>query len=115
MVEEFSQFARMPAPVLKQVDARKLLSEQKMLLDPNSQVSLEIHLPKDDAPVYVSADAGLMRQVITNLTKNSIENMQDNGLSVPKIELSLQVTDERAEIEVRDHGSGFPGEDAYGF
>ena len=111
MVEEFSQFARMPAPVLKKLDARKLLTEQKILLDPNSQVSLDIKLPEDEAPVYISADAGLMRQVITNLTKNSVENMQDNNVTAPKIKLSLQATDERAEIEVRDYGSGFPGDD----
>ena len=115
MVEEFSQFARMPAPVLKKLDARKLLTEQKILLDPNSQVSLDIKLPEDDAPVYISADAGLMRQVITNLTKNSVENMQDNNMTAPKIQLSLQATDERAEIEVRDYGSGFPGEDTSTF
>ena len=115
MVEEFSQFARMPAPVLKQLDARKLLTEQKMLLGPNSQVSLDIHLPKDDAPVYISADAGLMRQVITNLTKNSVENMHDNQIAAPKIELSLYALEERAEIEIRDHGSGFPSEDASRF
>ncbi len=115
MVEEFSQFARMPAPVLKQIDARKLLNEQKMLLDPNSQVYLDIHLPKDDVPIYVSADAGLMRQVITNLTKNSLENMQDNEIADPKIELALHVSEERVEIEIRDHGSGFPGDDATRF
>ena len=56
-----------------------------------------------------------MRQVITNLTKNSVENMQDNNVTAPKIKLSLQATDERAEIEVRDYGSGFPGEDTSTF
>ena len=69
-------------------------------------------MPKDDAPIYISADAGLMRQVITNLTKNSVENMQDNNIPAPRIKLSLQVIDERVEIEVRDNGSGFPTEDA---
>ena len=112
MVEEFSQFARMPAPVLKKIDARKLLTEQKMLLDPNSQVSMDVYLPEGDAPVYISADAGLMRQVITNLTKNSVENMQDNNIPAPKIKLSLQVIDEGVKIVVRDNGSGFPVEDA---
>ena len=111
MVEEFSQFARMPAPVLKQIDARKLLAEQQMLLDPNSQVSLTTQLPSGDEPVYINADAGLMRQVITNLTKNSIETMQDSSTSVPKIELFLNVIDERAEIVVRDYGPGFPTSD----
>lgn len=115
MVEEFSQFARMPAPILKQLDARKLLTEQKMLFDPNSQVSLEIHVPEGDAPVYISADAGLMRQVITNLTKNSVENMQDNQIAAPKIELSLHLSEERAAIEIRDYGTGFPSEDASRF
>ena len=106
MVEEFSQFARMPAPVLKQIDARKLLAEQQMLLDPNSQVSLTTRLPAGNAPVYINADAGLMRQ-ITNLTKNSIESMQDSSTAAPKIELFLRVADERAEIIVRDYGPGF--------
>lgn len=111
MVEEFSQFARMPAPVLKQIDARKLLAEQQMLLDPNSQVSLTTRLPAGNAPVYINADAGLMRQVITNLTKNSIESMQDSSTGAPKIELFLRVADERAEIIVRDYGPGFPASD----
>ena len=108
MVEEFSQFARMPAPVLTQIDARKLVTEQKMLLDPNSQVSLTTHLPAGDQPVYINADAGLMRQVITNLTKNSIESMQDNFIDAPKIDLRLQIVNARAEITVRDYGPGFP-------
>ena len=55
----------------------------------------------ENAPVYICADAGLMRQVITNLTKNSVENMQDNNITSPKITLSLLVTDERAEIKFR--------------
>ena len=52
-----------------------------------------------------------MRQVITNLTKNSIESMQDNPVGTPKIELSLQIVDARVEIVVRDHGAGFPASD----
>ena len=109
MVEEFSQFARMPAPVLKLIDARKLLAEQKMLLDPNSRVSLETDLPEGEQPVQINADAGLLRQVITNLTKNSLESMQENETAKPKIELSLHVNEDRAEITVRDYGPGFPG------
>ena len=56
-----------------------------MLLDPNSQISLDIYLREENAPVYIYADAGLMRQVITNLTKNSVENMQDNNTGDPKL------------------------------
>jgi len=115
MVEEFSQFARMPAPVLKQIDARKLLAEQQMLLDPNSQVSLQTDLPEGDEPVRINADAGLMRQVITNLTKNSIESMQDSQTEKPVIELVLRTIEGRAEIVVRDYGPGFPDADTSRF
>ena len=35
--------------------------------------------------------------------------MQENETAKPKIELSLRVNEDRAEITVRDYGPGFPG------
>ena len=44
----------------------------------NANLDLVFDLPEDAAPIWVQADAGLMRQMLTNLMKNAIENMQEN-------------------------------------
>ena len=84
MVEEFSKFARMPAPVLKKTDLCRLVQEQQTLLQTYANLDLVFDLPEDAAPIWVQVDAGLMRQMLTNLMKNAIENMQENQIGQPK-------------------------------
>ena len=84
MVEEFSKFARMPAPVLKKTDLCRLVQEQQTLLQTYANLDLVFDLPEYTAPIWVQVDAGLMRQMLTNLMKNAIENMQENQIGQPK-------------------------------
>jgi len=118
MVEEFSKFARMPAPVLKKTDLCRLVQEQQTLLQTYTNLDLVFDLPKDAAPIWVQADAGLMRQMLTNLMKNAIENMQEtqtgqpkDGAQILRIEVAVAQEAENATITIRDYGSGFAGED----
>ncbi|MEK9728767.1 MAG: ATP-binding protein [Candidatus Puniceispirillaceae bacterium] len=118
MVEEFSKFARMPAPVLKKTDLCRLVQEQQTLLQTYTNLDLVFDLPEDAAPIWVQADAGLMRQMLTNLMKNAIENMQEtqtgqskDGAQNLRIEVAVAQEAENAIITIRDYGSGFAGED----
>jgi len=56
----------------------------------------------DGEPVSVQGDARLLRRMIRNL----LENAQRHG--APPIELRVSKAGERAEIRVRDHGTGVP-------
>ena len=118
MVEEFSKFARMPAPVLKKTDLCRLVQEQQTLLQTYTNLDLVFDMPEETTPIWVQADAGLMRQMLTNLMKNAIENMQETRTGQPgegahnlRIEVAVALAAENATITIRDYGSGFAGED----
>jgi len=117
-VEEFSKFARMPAPVLKKTDLCRLVQEQQTLLQTYANLDLVFDLPENATPIWVQADAGLMRQMLTNLMKNAIENMQEtqtgqpkDGAQILRIEVAVAQEAENSTITIRDYGSGFAGED----
>ena len=59
-----------------------------------------------EAPVTVDVrgDAFLLQQAVLNLLDNAIEFSPDGG----RIEITLEIADEHAEIRIRDHGSGAP-------
>jgi signal transduction histidine kinase len=61
-----------------------------------------INGPPREASALVSADSAAVRQVVSNLLINAIEASADAG----EIVVSVRETDEFAELEVRDHGSG---------
>ena len=123
MVEEFSKFARMPAPVMKKTDLCQLIREQETLLQTYSDLEIIFDFPEDNQPVWVMADTGLMRQMLTNLMKNAIENMQEtkqpksqtgkklDGQSRLRIDINIALEGDNALITLRDYGSGFAGED----
>ncbi|HEY3254703.1 MAG TPA: ATP-binding protein [Polyangiaceae bacterium] len=58
--------------------------------------------PSQNAKALVSADSAAVRQVVSNLLMNAVEASADAG----EIVVSVRETDEFAELEVRDHGSG---------
>jgi two-component system nitrogen regulation sensor histidine kinase NtrY len=75
-------------------------------------------MPEETTPIWVQADGGLMRQMLTNLMKNAIENMQETRTGQPgegahnlRIEVAVALAAENATITIRDYGSGFAGED----
>jgi two-component system nitrogen regulation sensor histidine kinase NtrY len=120
MVEEFSKFARMPAPVMKKTDLCRLVREQETLLQTYSNLEIIFDFPKTPAAIWVMADTGLIRQMLTNLMKNAIENMSEIQTStavsaysdkVLCIEMNLLLDGEIAQLTIRDFGSGFAGED----
>lgn len=57
-----------------------------------------------EAAVDLRGDAFLLQQAILNLLDNAIEFSPEDGT----IEITLKVSDEHAEIAIRDHGAGAP-------
>ncbi|WP_153111137.1 sensor histidine kinase [Propionivibrio limicola] len=103
MVNEFSDYARLPAPTLAPVDLNALVGEVLGLYE-TSQARIDIHL--DPARPVALGDATQLRQIIHNLLRNA-EDAQE-GVEAPRIEVATRAADGQAELAVIDNGPGFP-------
>jgi nitrogen fixation/metabolism regulation signal transduction histidine kinase len=105
MVNEFSEYARAPAPALSEVDLNQLINDVLALYEPvnvTMQVKLEENLP------LVLGDAMMLRQVLHNLLQNAQDAL--NGKPDPEIEICSTVKDDKVKLIIRDNGHGFPEE-----
>ena len=110
MVDEFSKFARMPSPVFKQLDLYKLVTEHKLLFASSEQQTVKIEIEQIDPPIMVEADAGLMRQMLTNILKNASESMVEAGIGAPLIKIGFdRHTAGAITVRIADTGPGFSG------
>lgn len=110
MVDEFSKFARMPSPVFTTVDVVKLVKEHQPIFATDHEHIPDISIIYKEEPLWVDADAGLLRQALTNILKNASESMLEARQSMPKIEISLWQDNDTVMLRLRDNGPGFSGE-----
>ncbi|WP_300336396.1 ATP-binding protein [Accumulibacter sp.] len=105
MVNDFSDYARLPAPELAAVDLNALISEVLGLYE-TSRATIALKLAAKLPPVW--GDATQLRQIIHNLLRNA-EDAQES-VDSPSIEIRTRLADNLAEMIVTDHGPGFPPE-----
>lgn len=109
MIEEFSNFARMPAPMLRLENLNELC-RQIIFLQRNAHPKVDFIAVMPEDPVYATCDGRQMSQVVTNLVQNAAESMERRvgGEEGPRVILRLQEEDDRAVVEVEDNGPGLP-------
>jgi len=114
MVDEFSAFARMPAPRFAAADGAELLRQAvfaQRVADPDTQI--EIALP--ERAVQLMCDARMIGQALTNLLKNAGEAVAARRTPPPlppgRIVASLTVQSGWAVIDIEDNGVGLPAKD----
>ena len=110
LVNEFSDFARMPKPTLKNHDLNKILQENIKLLKEIDN-SIEISLISDDKKVLFKCDREQIARVFFNLIKNSIESIQQKAEKTPNLnkKISIEITENNDHIRMIliDNGIGF--------
>jgi len=105
LVDEFSQFARMPSPRTVPTDLGQLIRDTVALYDGIfSDVRIDQHIA-GDSPL-VRLDPEQIRRVIINLIDNAIEAMERSGT----IQVETQMDPSNAVIRtmVSDNGPGIP-------
>jgi two-component system nitrogen regulation sensor histidine kinase NtrY len=114
MVDEFSAFARMPAPRFAPADLTEMLRQAvfaQRFVDAETEVALEE--PGDE--VWISCDARMVGQALTNILKNAGEAVGARRQTSPeppgRIVASLVSDDEHLCIVVEDNGVGLPTRD----
>ena len=106
MVDEFSRFARMPAPERTAADINRIVQHATSLYAESAQsVAVETTLASD-LP-NISVDSEQLTQTLENLIKNSIEAMPHGGT----LTVSTQLTaDKKIQIAIQDTGIGMSPE-----
>jgi two-component system nitrogen regulation sensor histidine kinase NtrY len=105
LVDEFSQFARMPAPRAVPTDVHELLTDvltlyRGIFTNVELKPKFAASLPK------VSVDVEQIRRVLINLIDNAVEAMEQRGTI--EIETQHAPTDNLVRIVVADNGPGIP-------
>ncbi len=110
LVNEFSDFARMPKPTLKRNNLVKLLNENMKLLSEVNK-SIEINLNKKDEEILIECDKEQISRVFINLIKNSIESIEQKVEKNPdfkkKILIDISSNNDHILISIEDNGVGF--------
>lgn len=118
MVDEFSSFARMPAPRFTAANPAELLREAvfaQRVAAPDIEVDLVEPLPK----LTIHADRQMIGQALTNILKNAGEAVAARREASPRpgdgegpgISARLSVEDNVATFVIEDDGPGLPAKD----
>jgi two-component system nitrogen regulation sensor histidine kinase NtrY len=105
LVDEFSQFARMPSPRTVPTDVAALISETLSLYNGIFADVAIVTRFAPDVPL-VRLDVEQVRRVVINLVDNAIEAMERKGEIV--VETALDAANRVVRIVVADNGPGIP-------
>jgi two-component system nitrogen regulation sensor histidine kinase NtrY len=114
MVDEFSAFARMPAPRFEEADASELLRRAvfaQRVASPD--ITVELVEPAPEAIIRV--DTRMVGQALTNILKNASEAIAARHADEPglkgRLKARLVADEEQIAFEIEDNGVGLPAKD----
>ena len=110
LVNEFSDFARMPKPVFKRMNLNKLIS-QSINLHSLSDKSIKFNLSEKNSIVEINGDEEQLNRVFINLIKNSIESINEKKIKSTgfkgKIDVDIKDDSDYIYVTIADNGVGF--------
>ena len=109
LVNEFSDFARMPKPILKNNDLVLIIKDNINLL---KELDRDVEIRFENNEVFnLISDYEQLSRVFLNLIKNSIESISEKKQIEPnfigKIDIALNDNDDYIEFIIIDNGKGF--------
>ena len=109
MVDEFSSFARMPAPEFQEEDLSALVRES-IFSEKVAHSNLTYEFSESGDPRSIMCDKRQFRQVMTNVLKNAAEAIErhDSREDDGTIDVNLAWSHDVATITVEDNGIGLP-------
>ncbi len=114
LVNDFRDYARLPAAVLEPVDINALVTDVLHLYEASA---VPIHLELDTQIPRVLGDAEQLRQVLHNLLQNAQDATEQSLAALPApaendfsivLRTQLLPNSGRVRLSVLDHGGGFP-------
>jgi len=108
LVNEFSNFARMPAVNPTPNDLNEIISASLVLFK-EAHRDIRFHFFPDPALPIFKVDRDQMKRVFINILNNAVAAVDGDG--VIEIEVKYDPSLQMVTLELRDNGSGIPDED----
>ena len=113
LVNEFSDFARMPKPILQNSNIIEIIESNISLLREFDE-NISIKLNCKNSKLFLKCDADQISRVFLNLIKNSIESIQEksqkNGEFTKIIDIEIINKNDYITANITDNGTGFTKE-----
>jgi two-component system, NtrC family, nitrogen regulation sensor histidine kinase NtrY len=113
MVDEFSNFARMPKPAFR-VENIHEIARQALFLPEVAHPAITFALEPPQSEFRMVCDRRQLSQALTNLVKNGVEAIEsrrsrgEHSLAGDRVELKLHQEDGALVIDITDTGIGLP-------
>lgn len=113
MVDEFSNFARMPKPAFRKENVLEI-ARQALFLHEVAHPGIKFLLDPSTGNFPLVCDRRQLGQALTNIVKNAVEAIEsraargEHHLSGDRVEMRLHEEDEQLVIDVIDTGTGLP-------
>jgi two-component system nitrogen regulation sensor histidine kinase NtrY len=113
MVDEFSNFARMPKPVFREENVHEI-ARHALFLHEVAHPAITFVIEPRDGQFPMVCDRRQLSQALTNVVKNGVEaietrrNRGEHSLAGDRIEVRLRADGDQLVIDVMDTGIGLP-------
>ncbi|HZB70039.1 MAG TPA: ATP-binding protein [Sphingomicrobium sp.] len=113
MVDEFSNFARMPKPVFREENVHEI-ARQALFLHEVAHPGITFTIEPPEGAFAMVCDRRQLAQALTNVVKNAVEaietrrNRGEHSIAGDRVELRLKSDKEQLVIDVLDTGIGLP-------
>ena len=108
LVNEFSNFARMPRPIFKKIDIIKLINKSLDFIKLTSKNSITLNKKTNEK--FINGDEDQLNRVFINLIKNSEESFEELKLKDTnfkgKINVEIDNNNDYIVINLNDNGTG---------
>ncbi len=110
LINEFSDFARMPKPVFKKINLSNLVLRSFDLYK-LSEKNVDFVLPKKNLSYFIKGDEEQLNRVFINIAKNSIESITEKKIKNAdfkgKINVDIKQDSDYIYVTIIDNGLGF--------
>ena len=110
LITDLLDFARPRSPETQPLDLSASLGEMLRVFEHDKHLDgARVELVAGE-PVWISADAGQLRQVMWNLLRNAAQASPPGAAITVEVDVDPSGGDKRARVKVRDRGPGIPPE-----
>ncbi len=115
MVDEFSNFARMPKPVFRKENIHEI-ARQSLFLHEVAHPGVNFSLSPAEGPIEMVCDRRQLGQALSNVVKNAVEAIEarrsrgEHNFAGDRVDLKIHEAQGQLIIDVIDTGVGLPEE-----